>query len=109
MEKYDARKYRDRCCHCGVYVGYEADSGTLYGCKEYDPPEPHDPHYYCKQHAKEEYKNLLDQLKTVKEGRFSVYWWQKPGWYMKAIKDAGFTLESDGAHNYSLKSLVKPC
>ena len=91
-------------CGCGLYVGYEADNGTYYGCKDPEAPEPLDPYYFCKKCVRKDYKNLKQALIEHGEGKISCPWWLKPDWYMKAIKDAGFTLNQD-VHTYSLTKI----
>ena len=42
--------YNITCCVCGKFC-IPADSLTIFGCSSYDPPEPHDPEFYCKKCA----------------------------------------------------------
>ena len=72
-----------RCQICGVYCGYYADSGTVYGCSSYDPPEPFDPEFWCKKCATKEYQDSL------KEGEKMYVYWQMPMWQIKALKKLG--------------------
>lgn len=101
--KIDLRRFNPRCSHCGIYAGYGADNGTIYGCADPGAPEPYDPEYFCG-------KCSIDCKKREKEyfikhgpGKITCYWWIKPYWYLEAVKEAGFVLVDDGAHNYELR------
>jgi len=74
---------KPKCQICGVYCGYSADSGTTYGCSDYDSPEPFDPDFWCKKCAKKEYKRALV------EGEKMYVYWQMPNWQIKALKKLG--------------------
>jgi hypothetical protein len=90
---------------CGRFCGWMADNGTYYGTKDYESPEPLDPEYFCKKHAREEYVKIKKWAKKLGANKFTEVWWEKPQWYLKGIKAAGYELKSDGAHNYYLTLL----
>ena len=79
----DYENYRNRCAYCGLFVSWEADSYTNFGCSSYDPPEPHDPEFLCPRHSNELY---LDFLKGFKNGSRSGDW-QKSNAEIKAAKE----------------------
>ena len=81
------KNWKPRCCACGIYCGYHADNGIPYGCNDPEYPEPLDPEYWCKKHAKEEYK------KALKEGKKMYLYYQMPMWQMKAMKKLGLKRE----------------
>jgi hypothetical protein len=83
MNKYDGRRDRPRCSHCGVYVSYKADNYTPFGCADPENPEPYDPSYMCAKHAQE---NYLDCLARFKSGsRYGN--WNKSNGEMRAANE----------------------
>lgn len=72
-----------KCCACGKFVSWEADNGTMYGCSSYDPPEPHDPDYWCEECAEKEYQDAL------KKGDQMYIYWAVPMWQSKALEKLG--------------------
>jgi hypothetical protein len=75
----------ERCAYCWVFVSYDADSYTPYGCSSYDPPEPYDPEYLCLKHSEEVYQSFL---KSFRAGSRSGDW-QKSRAEMRAAKKCG--------------------
>ena len=70
------------CNICGKFcIPY--DQETPFGCKCYDPPEPHDPYDYCKECAKELEKKWYKRLKA---GDYWSGYWQKSKAETKAAK-----------------------
>lgn len=62
MTYYDGRKYRPRCAYCGIYLSYDADNYTPYGCANPEAPEPYDPKYLCKKHSEELYNHFIERF-----------------------------------------------
>jgi hypothetical protein len=97
---------KPRCAYCGVFVSYDADSYTPYGCSSYDPPEPYDPEYVCSKHSEELYADFIRQFKQG--SRYGD--WQKSRAEIRAAKDCGLAWvggdgvgtfgTSDFAHGY---------
>ena len=85
MYNYDGRKDRPRCADCGVYVSYDADQYTPYGCANPEAPEPYDPSYLCKKCSKADYKNWLKHFKNG--GRYGN--WSKSNGEIRAAKECG--------------------
>ena len=62
--------WQPRCCVCGRFVSYDADSGTMYGSStSLEPPEDD---YFCPRCAQKE----TDWY--VSMGRILRCWWIKP-------------------------------
>lgn len=73
-----------KCIDCGRFVAYETmDSGTSYGCSDYEYPEPLDPQLWCDKCANKEYKECL------KLGTSMHNYWEKPNFQIKAMKKLG--------------------
>ena len=82
-----------RCVRCGVFVGWDADNSTPFGCADPENPEPPDPEYLCRKHEQDEYKILLRRYKEGYRGGD----WQKSRAETKAAKRAGLEwVHSDG-------------
>lgn len=78
-----------RCQDCGKFVAYKTmDSGTPYGCSDYDSPEPLDQQFWCGKCAKQEYKQCL------KDGVNMYNYWVKPNFQLKAMKKLGLKEEN---------------
>lgn len=101
--KYDGRKYRPRCEDYGIFLSYDADSYTPYGCSSYDPPEPYDPSYLCKKHSDESYAHFL---KAFKDGsRYGD--WCKSNAEIRAAKECGLAwVGSSGIGTLGTKDFV---
>lgn len=56
------RKYNPRCCYCGKFAGYNADSFTPFGCADPSDPEPYDPEYICAKCEKIDYEKWLEDF-----------------------------------------------
>ena len=67
----------DRCCYCGRFVPYDADSSTSFGT--YLDVEPPDPDYYCDPCA----ERL--ETKAVETGNLPTHW-VKSRWEQRAKK-----------------------
>jgi len=73
-----------RCKDCGLFIAYKGmDSGTPYGCSDYENPEPLDQEFWCSKCAKKEYKQCL------KDGVNMMNYWEKPNFQLKAMKKLG--------------------
>jgi len=70
-KKYDGRNYRPRCKCCGVYLSYDSDQLTPYGCYNPESPEPYDSEYLCDKHSDELYHQFL---KDFQDGSRSGDW-----------------------------------
>ena len=71
-----------RCCVCGRFVKWNADSSTYFGgATDLEPP---DPLFYCHRCAKRE-----EQL-TVVRGYVCNCHWIKPDWERRAAKSLGY-------------------
>lgn len=71
---------KPRCRNCSKYCGYNADSGTQYGCADPGNPEPYDPIFWCKNCATIEFENAL------KEGEKMYVYWIMPNWQLRALE-----------------------
>lgn len=84
---------KPRCCNCGKYCGYMCDSGTYYGCADYENPEPLDPDFFCKKCARKEYNEVKKEiLKTQHGAIFDCSWWLWPNFLLRALKDTNSRL-----------------
>lgn len=102
----DKRKNLPRCSYCNQYVGYDfCDSGTRYGCSDPEEPEPYDPDLFCRPCGRKNYKETKEKAIKNGEGPWDCYWWIKPIWYLKAIKDAGFILVKNNYYHYRLEKI----
>ena len=86
MEKYDGRQFRSRCGYCGIYVSYEADNYTPFGCADPEAPEPYDPTYLCKKHEEANYQELL---KSFREGKVWYGNYNKSKGEIRAAEECG--------------------
>ncbi len=92
MNKYDGRQYRPRCADCGLFVRYDADSYTPYGCADPEAPEPYAPSYICAKCSEKDYKEWLQGFKNGRR------WgnWQKSRSEMRAAKECGLAYVGSG-------------
>jgi len=86
-------KWEEICAWCG-YVKEPHDQYTNFGCSSYDPPEPLDPEFICKD-CFPYYKDHW--LKIFKEGgRYGD--WQKSRAEIEAAKECNLKWVGSGGH-----------
>jgi len=80
-------RYDIKCCECGRFVPYGADSGIHWGHSyDYEPP---DPHWFCEECADRNFGWYVER------GYVPNAWWISPAWAVMARRVLGVWGQSD--------------